>query len=88
MYNKNGITLTYCTDSVYIHVTDMYIWMDAYCFHSMKQFFQLTWKSQQLLKVFSVIMAHINEQNILQLTYLLAVQLTLSLAGQLTLETF
>ena len=34
-----------------------------------------------------VIKAHVNDKNVLQLTYLLAVQLTLSL-GQLTQETF
>ena len=58
--------------------------MDTYYFLSMKQ---LTWKSQQLHRI-SVIKAHVNDQNVLQLTYLLAVQLTLSLGGHLTLETF
>ena len=52
----------------------------------MKQLFQLTWKSQQLHKGISMIKAHIYDQNVLQLTYLLAVQLTLSLGGQLTLK--
>ena len=52
----------------------------------MKHFFQLTWTSQQLRK--SMIKAHDNDQNVLQLTYLLTVELTLSLDGQLTLETF
>ena len=32
--------------------------------------------------------AHVSDQNVLQLTYLLAVQLTLSFGGQLTPETF
>ena len=45
-------------------------------------------KSQQLQKGISVITANVNDQNVLQKTYLLAVQLTLSLGGQLTLETF
>ena len=62
--------------------------MDTYCFLNMKQFFQFTWKSQQLHKGISVIKGHVNDQNVIQLTNLLAVQLTLSLGGQLTLETF
>ena len=33
-----------------------------------------------------VIKAHVNDKNVLQLTYLLAVQLILSLVGQITLE--
>ena len=45
-------------------------------------------KSQQLHKGISVIKEHVNDQNVIQLTNLLAVQLTLSLGGQLTLETF
>ena len=32
--------------------------------------------------------AHVSDQNVLQLTYLLVVQLTLRLGGQLTQETF
>ena len=35
-----------------------------------------------------IIKVHVNDQNVLELTYLLAVHLTLSLGGQLTLETF
>ena len=35
-----------------------------------------------------MINAHVSDQYVLQLTYHLAVQLTLSLGGQLTLETF
>ena len=61
-----------------MNVTDMYIWMDAYCFLSMKQVFQLTWKSQQLHIGIRVIKAPVNGQNVLQLMYLFAVKLTLS----------
>ena len=68
MYNKSGVTYTCCTDSVCINVTALYIWMDAFCFLSMKQFFQLTWPLQQLNK--SVVKANINDQNVLQLAYL------------------
>ena len=83
-----GVTGYTCyTDNVYINVSALYIWMDTYCFLSMKQLFQLTWKSQQLRKGISMIKKHVYDQNVLQLTYLLAVQLTLSL-GQLTQETF
>ena len=39
-------------------------------------------------KGISMIKAHVNEQNVLHFTYPLAVQLTISLNGQLTLETF
>ena len=39
-------------------------------------------------KEISIIKAHVNDQNVLQLMYRLVVQLTLSLGGQLTLETF
>ena len=85
MYNKSGghLHLLY-RQCVFINVTALYILMDAYCFHSMKQFFQLhvTWILQQLFKCISVIKAPVNDQNVLQLTYLLAVQLTLSLGGQ------
>ena len=87
-----GVDYTCYTDSVYIKVTALYIWMDAYCFLSVKQFFQLhnfvTWKSQQSHKGIGVIKIPVNDQNLLQLTYLLAVQLPLSWDGQLTLETF
>ena len=43
------------------------------------------YESQQLHSGVSVIKAHVNDHNTLQMTYLLAVQLTLSLGGQLTL---
>ena len=73
MYNNllwGSPSYIYYTDSVCISVTALYIWMDIYCFLSMKQFFNLTWKSQQLHKENSVIKAHVNDQNVLQLTYL------------------
>ena len=76
-----GVTYTCYTDGVCIIVTALYIWIDTYCFLCMKQIFQLTWKSQQLHKGINMIKAHVYDQNVLQLTYLLAVQLTLSLAG-------
>ena len=84
------VTYTCYTNSVYIIMTTLYIWMDTYCFLSMKQFFQLTWKSQQFHKGIRVIKAQsrMNDQNVFQLMYLLAVQLTLSLGWQLTLGTF
>ena len=47
----------------------------------MKQFFQLTWKSQQLHKGISKIKEHVNDQNILQLTYRVAMQLNWAYAG-------
>ena len=80
------VTYTCYTNSVYIIVTALYIWMDSYCFLSMEQFFQLTWISQQLHKGISVIKAQVNDQNVFQLMYLLAVQLNLRLGRQLTLE--
>ena len=55
MYNKCGGHLTCYTESVYINVTALYIWMDTYCFLGMNQFFQLKWKSQQLHKGICVI---------------------------------
>ena len=88
MCNKRGSTYTCYTDSMCINVAALYIWMGTYCFLSMKKFFQLMWESQQLHKETSMIKAHVNDQNVLQLMYLLAVQLTMSLGGQLTLETF
>ena len=83
-----SVTYTYNTERLYINVTALYIWMEAYCFLSMKQFLQLTWKSQQLHKGISLIKAPVNDQNVLHLIYRFAVQLTLSLGRQLTLETF
>ena len=83
-----GATYTCYTDSVCINMTALYIWIDTYCFLCMKQIFQLTWKSQQLHKGISMIKAHVNDQNVLQLMYLFAEQLTLSIARQLTLDTF
>ena len=47
-------------------MTALYIWMDTYCFLSMKQFFQLKWRSQQLHKGISMIKAHVYDQNELQ----------------------
>ena len=89
MYNKSGkVTYTCYTDSVYINVTALYISMEACCFLSMKQFFKLTWKSQRLHKGISVIKTPVYDQNVVQLAYLLAAQLTLGLGKQLTLETF
>ena len=89
--SRVGVTsYIFYTDSVCISMTALYVWKDIYCFLSMKQFFHLTWKSQQLHKGISVIKAPINDQYVheVQLTYLLAMQLTLCLDGQLILEKF
>ena len=71
-----------------VRLTALHIWMDAYVFLSMKQFFQVTWTSQELHKGIIVIRPHVNDQNVSQLTCLLSVQLTLRLDEQLTQETF
>ena len=56
MYNKSRghLHLLY-RQCVCINVSALYIWMETYCFLSMKQLFQLTWKSQQLENGISMI---------------------------------
>lgn len=87
MTTRVGVTYTSYTVSEYINVTALYVWMDAHCFPSMKQIFELRRKSQ-LHKGISVIKASVYGQNVLHLTYLLAMQLSLSSGEQLTVETF
>ena len=82
------VTYTCYTDSMYKNVAALDVWMDRYCFHSKKNSYNLHGNQNKYKKGNNMNKAYVNDQNVLQLTYLLSVQFTLSLGGQLTLETF
>ena len=67
MYNKSGGRLHQLYQQcVYkINVSALYIWMEAYCFLSVTQFFQFTWNSQQLHKGINVTKAPVIDQKVL-----------------------
>ena len=75
----NQCVYTGINKCVYKRTRDSSVYLDGcLCFLSMKQFFQVTWTSQELHKGIIVIRPHVNDQNVSQLTCLLSLQLTLS----------